>query len=272
MDNLLLLKTSGYTTCLPLLVYQLPPFVLNISGNADNARDVGLEVIIMKTLANVLNFTEVYIPHNFTSWAASLRNGSSSQMLDAMYHRQADVIFGLVPSVTISADFDTTTIHIREGLTWWVPVAREEPGWKNLLLVFQPIVWVGCWSCFVLNAVIWWVIGRNKERSHHFSTLLGTLFANTRIGLQCVIPQPRSNVMRFLFMGSTLCSMLMYTAHQSQLIGSLTTPRYGRQITTVEELLRVRLVVWFQSSCPFFKITLSTDRPELFSRSAKSET
>ncbi|GLV46612.1 hypothetical protein CBL_20893, partial [Carabus blaptoides fortunei] len=93
------------------------------------------------------------------------------------------------------------------------------------------------------------------ERSHHFSTLLGTLLANMCIGLQSVIPQPRSNVMRFLFMGSTLCSMLMYTAHQSQLIGSLTTPRYGRQITTVEELLESDLSYGFSALVTDFFVT-----------------
>lgn len=228
-----------------LLAYKMPPYVINPYGNPHDAYDVGLEVIIMKTFADVLNFTEVYVPHNYTSWGASFPNGSYSEMLNAIYHRQADVMFGLAPYTEVTPDFDYTTTHIVGFLTWWVPAAREEPGWKNLLLVFEPIVWLCiCFSCGI-STVLWWIIGRTRERSHHFSTVSGTLLANFYIGLQGAVPQPKGNIMRFVFIGTTFYSMIMYTAHQSQLIGSLTTPRFEHQISNIDELLESGLSYGF---------------------------
>ncbi|GLV45941.1 Ionotropic receptor 7c [Carabus blaptoides fortunei] len=229
-----------------LMAYLIPPYVLNISANREDPTVAGLEVTIMHIIAEELNLTERYISHNFTSWGEKLPNGTITNMFKALDDHDAELIFGMVPlNSPEDHEFESTLIHVTESLIWWVPMADHIPRWKRPMKLFHPQVWFLILASFPVNGLLWWLFGKSKETSDNYKVWYRSILASWRVLLQVTHAPPRYTVTRILYLFFAIFSLLIYTAHESVLVSTLTKPHHEHQIKTVEELLDSKLKYGF---------------------------
>lgn len=229
-----------------LMAYSIPPYVLNVSANREDPKVAGLEVTVMHIIAQQLNMTERYIPHNFKHWGTVLPNGTMTNMYREVADRKVDTMFGMVPFGTPPEFlFECSFIYITDSLTWWVPTANELPRWMSLMKLFQPRVWILIIVTFPVNGLFWWLFGRTKETSNSYRIWYKSIIASWSVLLQITHVPPKSAVTRILYLFFTIFSLLLYTSHQSVLVSTLTKPHHEHQIKTVEELLESKLKFGF---------------------------
>lgn len=229
-----------------LMAYNIPPYVLNVSANREDPKVAGLEVTIMHNIAQQLNMTERYIPHNYKHWGTVLPNGTMTNMYKEIADRKVDTMFGMIPFGTPPQfQFECSFIYVTESLTWWVPTANELPRWMSLMKLFQPRALNLILLTFPVNGLLWWLFGRTKETSSSYRIWYRSILASWSVLLQITHAPPKFAVTRILYLFFTIFSLLLYTAHQSVLVSTLTKPHHEPQIKTVEELLESKLKFGF---------------------------
>lgn len=79
---------------LKLMGLNLKPYVIDINGDKEDPKEAGLEVTIIHAIAKKMNFSENYVHNPYSHWGFLFPNNSFSFMLNDLYERKADVIFG----------------------------------------------------------------------------------------------------------------------------------------------------------------------------------
>lgn len=77
-----------------LMGLKITPYVINMKEDGNDPKLSGLEVTIIHTVAQRMNFTEKYIPNPYPHWGYLLANGSFTLMYKYLYDGQVDFIFG----------------------------------------------------------------------------------------------------------------------------------------------------------------------------------
>lgn len=232
-----------------MVVMKIPPYVLNINADRDIAKHAGFEVTLMHSVAKKLNFLETFIKHNFTIWGDRLPNGSYSGMYSLIIEKHADIMFGMTYMPDSTQELQPLHFHIDETLVWWVPTAKPDSIWKNLIVIYSPTMWISIFVIFIINTVIWWIVSTTSvvESRENFKTYSACVLFSWNAFLQGTVPHPKSVSVRVVFICWIIFTLLLYTAHQSQLISILTKPRYEHQISTFEDILNAKIKYGFFS-------------------------
>lgn len=151
----------------------------------------------------------------------------------------------MIGNNSIGSFFDNTVSHIDTTAVWFVPAALPIAHWKNLTVIFEAKVWLAIFLIFNINGFMWWVTGRNKERINEFKDLALAIMASFHVLLQGSVKNPKSGLLRMLLMTWSFSCLLLFTAHQCQLTGILTSPLYEHQISNLEELVTSKLQYGF---------------------------
>lgn len=151
----------------------------------------------------------------------------------------------MIGNNSIEPFFDTTVSHIDTTAVWFVPTALQIAQWKNLTVIFEVNVWLIIFFMFLINGLFWWLVGRNKEKSNEFKDLTLSIMCSFHILLQGSVKNPKTGVLRILVIVWTFSCLLLFTAHQCQLTGILTSPIYEKQISNLEELVTSKLKFGF---------------------------
>lgn len=232
------------------IAYQVPPYVLNPQKYRGDPEKAGLEVIVFNTLADKMNFTEVYLKVNFSTSGGKKKHFDF--MFGELYNQRADVVFGLM-AADKNASFQNLHPSILEQTTWWFPTAHVQPRWLNLIKIYKSVVWLYILLSMVGNGIVWWLFGRKLERYGQFDRYRNCVLFSWYILLQGGIHVlPNSNTVRILVMSWILYAILMCVTYQSQLISILFKPIYEPQISNAEELLKSNLKFGFYPPTDIF--------------------
>lgn len=137
----------------------------------------------------------------------------------------------MIGNHTLNPYFDSAVPHIDTAAVWFVPTALEIAHWKNLTVIFDTEVWCAIFVIFLINGFVWWLVGRNKEKINEFKDIVLCIMGSFHILLQGSIKNPKTGLLRMLVLIWTLSCLLLFTAHQCQLTGILTSPLYEHQIS-----------------------------------------
>lgn len=244
---------------LKYIALKMAPHVLDTSiKNKDLVRKAGFEVTILHTISKYLNITEEYLQHNFSHWGDLLPNGSYTQMFGLLQKNKVDLVLGLAIYDINATEFETLEQAVFEYVVWLVPTASEFPLWTNLLNIFKMSVWIYLACAILVNTFAFWIYGRRIE-IHTYSDMSECFAQSCEIFLQRNTNPPKVVVMRILFAFWSMFCIIVYTAHQSQLVSVLTKPQFKPQISNLNELLHSDLKFGFY---PYAKTLFQSNSKE----------
>lgn len=224
---------------LRLLSLEVPPYVLD----AMDPVNPGLEVTIVRELAKRINFTVKVVKHGFkeTGYKYS-SDGSFTGLYDLLHSRRGDLMFGMLrQNTSYVSDFDSTFIHLTDQATWHVATANLISEWKNLTMIFKWKLWLMLFLFIFINSFSWWFVGRGSRDLRNYTELRRALMTGYCIMLGGSTRPPKTRRLRLLFILWSMTSILLVAAYQSKLISLLTKSSYGYQISTEEEIIKLKL-------------------------------
>lgn len=186
-------------------------------------------------------------------------------MFKSLYDQDVDVIFGFIyANYSYFHDFDASFCHLSDKSLWFFPTALQMAQWKNLTCIFEPNLWLAILMMFIINGVAWWfvgkfsdddrifselngnllpmrvsflfVLGRKRERSDEFNDVILCIMNSLYILLQGSVKSPEKSNLRLIFFLWLFSCLMIFTAHQCQLISILTNPLYDKQMETLIDL------------------------------------
>lgn len=143
----------------------------------------------------------------------------------------------MIGNDSLHSAFDGTVYHIETKAVWFVPSSQQIAQWKNLTIIFEKEVWLAILLILIINGTVWWFVARRRENQPEFKDIILCILGSFRVLLQGSVQNPQNVLMRVLVITWTLSCLLLFTAHQCQLTGILTSPLYEPQISNLEELV-----------------------------------
>ncbi|XP_037957813.1 glutamate receptor ionotropic, delta-2 [Teleopsis dalmanni] len=143
----------------PIIVSKHLPMTM---ANADNSNYIGLEVEIIKTLAEGLNFTPLFYANEDNGsnrWGRKLINGSYNGLLGEMMKNKAQFAIGDLHMYTFYNDIlDFSWPYNHECLTFLTPESSQDNSWKTLIQPFSAEMWTGVLLSLLLVGSIFYAI------------------------------------------------------------------------------------------------------------------
>ncbi|KDR20525.1 hypothetical protein L798_05493 [Zootermopsis nevadensis] len=217
---------------------QWAPMVMSSDGNTSTEFfDEGLEVRIMKTVAEKTNFT------------LELRIAENNIKVHGYFAAQ-----WLKPELLGAQD--ATRPHFTGAFTWFVPGERKIPRWKSLIRIFNPTFWLLVLLLYVLGSVTFWALARiptNGEDAAAFSDVI-LIFMHTlsMILSESVYKKPKHTKCQMYFLLWAFYCLQINIAYQSSLIGFLANPGKEPRINNLDDLLESGIELGIQSGLETF--------------------
>lgn len=224
-----------------------PPFVLPPPDGIiedDKVLNIneGIEVRLMLAIAKVANFTIQFsssiVPHD---WGLVTFDGNTTGTMKAVKEKKADMGMGSFgPTLERRMYCDYSACHMQESLAWCVPKAQFGPRWKNLLEAFRMSTWLAMILIYLFVSTVIcflsWCPPRDNSSYLHAKNSLIFIYA-TFLGLSAA-ETPNKLSGRIAFFIWLIFCLHFVVAYQAKLMGVLLRPTYGKQITSVEEVLK----------------------------------
>lgn len=163
-----------------------PPFVIKNENSSSLSLASGIEVNLIKTLAEAANFEVQLSMSHITQ-----QDNTSSGLLEELAERNIEIAIGTIsPTIEEHRRFDFSVQYVEYSSAWVVPSDEILPSWISILLVFQPVVYP---VVIFLLIFLWYSTSRvvkfcasnfrsefecYKNRSTFFLILVGMLLAN----------------------------------------------------------------------------------------------
>jgi hypothetical protein len=199
-----------------------PPLVMSSDSNASARPDEGLEIRIMKTAAEITNFTLV------------LRRPQAHVRYDGYFGAQwlnTDLLLAL----------ECTWPHLTGAFAWFVPIERDIPRWQSLVKIFSLSFWLLVLLVYVLGSLTFWAFVSYQPVDRETASFRNVvpIFMNSFIILlsQSVYRKPKGAQARAFFLLWSFYCLQINNAYQSSLIGFLTNPGHLPRINDIDDLL-----------------------------------
>ena len=230
------------------------PFILPRKRKCPEGTNIcyssGLEINLLRTLSETLNFRIVYlIPPNDT-WVG-LRRDLANRATDI-------VIASMTQKANSSKTYEISTIYIHDTLTWFSPSGEQSPQWENITEIFSELIWGLLSLSFIfLSLVIWQLATLDKSEHTSYQSAFNCFFKVFCVLLGNTVDiKPRAFLVRVTFCMWLLFALIIGTAYQSSLVSFLTNPRFDATIGTMKELMKSDLkcgmypgtISWFEDN------------------------
>lgn len=224
-----------------MMPFILPPYAISYTKNRFNPSIAGIEITVMSTIAKHMNFTEVYFQNTHIHWGYTYSDGTYSMMFKELIDHKIDIIFGFfLGNSSYKYVFDQSFCHLTDIAVWFFPTALQMAQWKNLTAIFEGKLWLMIFLMIVINGSAWWIVGRKREKEDEFNDLTICVMHSLYALLQGSVKGPKRGNVRLMFAIWGVCGLLIFTAHQCQLISILTNPLFDKQIETLPELFKTK--------------------------------
>lgn len=216
---------------LPLVI---EPYILHLYRK-DNP---GYEMVMLREICRHLNLTIQYVDHSYKHWGTKLSDGTYTDMYNLMLQNKAELMIGMVlANESYAEDLEDTYPHSEVDLTFHVPTPLTVEGWKNFIIIFSVELWLGFGISMLSCMFTWWIIGCNQEASEGFDNLSYCAFKVWCVVFSCFSMQPKTALIRLIYILWTIYSFLMISTYTSVLIGFLTRPSYEKDIATTIDMV-----------------------------------
>lgn len=209
-----------------------PPLVMASDSSATTSPDEGLEIRIIKTVAETTNFNLV------------LRRPEDHVKIHGYFGAQWLNTELLLP-------LDSTWTHFTGAFTWFVPNEKDVPRWQSLIRIFNPSFWLLVTLVYVLGSFTFWALAsiqRSDRETASFSKII-LIFMNSLSMLlsESVYKKPKRTQSQVFFLLWSFYCLQINSAYQSSLIGFLTNPGHLPRINDLDGLLESGIELGIQS-------------------------
>jgi hypothetical protein len=224
----------------PLDVSMFPQYptaipVRNAETNSTTYK--GMDGQILSTMAQYFNFRfKIHSPYDNNTYGLVLQNGSILGSL-------ADVVYGRT-QISLNSRFimwygtDSIDFSIpvaSDKLCIVAPKAKRILKWKNMLTCYEPVVWLLLFLVYFASVVCFHFL--QKFRLQNRSTGCLPAFDVFQVFVLSPVSHPPKILMqRLLFASCLLFSLVMMNTFQGLLVTRITSPNYGADIHTLEQL------------------------------------
>lgn len=241
--NLCSLKVAALSRSFPSVI------VKNLTNGTKIFK--GVEVDIMKEIANDLNLTTIF--EAFNEVGAFFENGSSSVgILPAVYRKEVDVSIG-----TMSLQHERTQILSETKSFLSVPTVIVIPKgdfvspFEKLFRPFTLIVWLLLLTAVLISFAVILAL-KTSKRAYNF--VIGKAVKNPFMnifGTFCGLSQnklPGNNFARFLLMKFLLFCLVFRCLYQGKLFNMLQIEIREKEVETIDEILDRKMVFYTYES------------------------
>jgi hypothetical protein len=197
----------------------------------------GMDGHILSTMARHFNFTfKIHSSYGNSPYGLVLPNGSIVGSL-------ADVVYGRT-EISFNSRFimwyGTQNIHFSipvtsDKLCIIAPKAKRIPKWKSMLICYKPEVWLSLFLVYFACVVCFYFLKKSRLQSKSVGCL--PAFETFQVFvLSPVRRPPRVLTQQLLFTSCLLFSLVMMNTFQGLLVTNITSPNYGTDIHTLEQL------------------------------------
>ncbi|XP_069683259.1 glutamate receptor ionotropic, delta-1-like [Periplaneta americana] len=213
----------------------------------------GIEVRLMKTLADKMNFTPRFmLPSDGSHWGWVQFNGTVTGMIADIKNKISDVGFGHVTEGMQDVGFleYSTSLGV-DCYGWGVPLGagRQTPAWVMLTTEFTLLTWSLLFVALLISAFAIWSLPKALPRRLEpdrevYRTPRSVLCytCNTLIAAP-ILTQPRSQPVRTFVSLWLLYCIVVSVAYQAQLGSNVTVPWRPTDIRDIKELLESGLTL-----------------------------
>lgn len=128
--------------------------------------------------------------------------------------------------------FKLINMYESDGMCVLLPFPNRESDLKFLLEPFETLVWLFIFLSMIAGAVAWKIANRDENSFGEYTFS----FVSGIIG-QGVALSGYNFRTKLILMMTVLVTFVMSTLYQSQVISSMLSPRYGKELTTFDEVL-----------------------------------
>nr|XP_014283158.1 glutamate receptor ionotropic, delta-2 [Halyomorpha halys] len=250
------------------------------SGNIMPIEYSGLEVLILRSLSDAMNFQIlIYEPPNSKTeaWGKQQLNGSYTGLLGEMVSGRADFALGnfLYTPKNIKL-FDLSIPYITQCFTFLTPESTTDNTWKTLILPFKKFMWLGVMLTLVVSSLVFYVLANfhkyskllpiNVKRDIPLGLYLFDGIGNSLINaysmlLLVSLPKvPSGWSLRMLTGWWWLYCILVTVAYRASMTAILANPAQRVTINTLEELASSPILCggWGEQNKEFFTTSLDS--------------
>ncbi|XP_071547698.1 ionotropic receptor 93a-like [Panulirus ornatus] len=208
------------------------PYWIQIKEEAPNGsiveRLTGTDYLMLRAIANTLNFTTYNIPTN--SWdEVALRVEERLSFISPVFHM-------MLPQR--AARYDFSFEYEYAALSFSLTKPGLKPQWQNLYYPLSGEVWVATLVAFVVMSASFIMVSRalmSDKKLEVSQAVLETLGILMEENLSKRLP--RSNSGRVLLAGWLIFAFIIGTIYRGNLTAALTLPKYPPRPETLEQLV-----------------------------------
>lgn len=226
---------TGLINCtFSVAIPHLPPLTIFPSDNKTLKYQVtkGTEQFAFETMSELEKFEINYSYIDFAE-TSSMLDVTSKGIFNQIETNQTDVLFGYTwLTSTRSTTFDNLYAHLAftDTLTYIVKKSGDVPGWMNLYLEFDSIVWIVLFFSFIVITMLVIVLLRTNDKVSTVLKLWDTLFLHG-YSIQC-----RCTVKCVLLLWVWF-AYLINAFYQSSLVSLTMNPSQVHQVSTEKDLI-----------------------------------
>lgn len=219
-----------------LTTTNIEPYIINIRSPVYK----GLEPKYIELIAEKMNFTLVYVNHNYTSWGEFLNGEITCCMFAGLQRREADMMFGMVVSMEgMNRYFDTSISLLLMDLRFCIPKAQRQLPWLDITRVFDQYTWKLYVGSLIIFALIYFIIGEYccsgngavvEKVSKSYLNVISIAVARS-------VKLPRNLIQRILILSWIIPAFLLSSLYEATFLSFLLHPTFQKQIKTNEDIV-----------------------------------
>ncbi|XP_063600694.1 probable glutamate receptor [Penaeus indicus] len=199
-----------------------------------------LDYRILRTLAQVLNFTYSIREPLDGQWGVPKENGNWTGIVGTLQHEMADFSLDLTPTDDRAQVIEFSRVYITEPMIIVSAKPRPLPNYLSLVRPFPVMIWVLLILSVVGNGVMMWLLQRGSA-SHNSGNSLQISFAllySWGAVVECPPGDtPKGSSGRIVVAAWLTYCLVMATAYRSSLVAHLTVQAKSAAINAFEDLL-----------------------------------
>lgn len=214
--------------------------------------DDGLEVVMLRAIAQHLNFSMQYktTPPGENAWVLVSAAGKLSGLFGLLHRQEADIAaFGCRLTADRYFAVEALHSHTEDWFMWIVPTPGPASNWDSIYVAYSFQIWITIGVFLLLVSWTFNFIANHQQEAQDRTTFMRCLMNMWSLTLNIPIPKPpNSFLLRSFMMTFSLYAFNLASAYQSYLTTLLTAKRQGKPIETPEEAIDAGLIAYLFTS------------------------
>ena len=240
-------NVHGYP--LHVSMFKQYPTAIPVNSVTNNStRYEGMDGHMLYTTAAYFNFSlRLYPSYGTNRYGTVLDNGSIIGSLADIVYGRMDISFNSRFIMWYGTDDVDLSIPVTsDKLCVITPKSKRIPTWKNMLVCYKTEVWLSLLMVYILCATCFHFLHKYHLQNQSAGCLPALDMFQVFI-LSPVYHSPRILTQRLLFVSCLLFSLVIISTFQGLLVTNITSPSYGTDIHTLDELYESNLQILTES-------------------------